>query len=476
MWHLPDDLRAQIEAALGEPWPDDASARTAVLTRLRVEDPDLYRAVIAELSGSPVALTVEVENRRRMRRERLEDLILGWARKRSQTGEIIVHRRRLHVVLLLAGGVALLALMGLSLVARPPQPTVPASIAPASAPPLSSGSRAPGPGSPGAGASRPRTPEATSDRGTPLPPDAGAPASPATALPRPPLPPFPPAPIMTPAPRPSRPAEAGDPDIPELPDADDAPPGTAQPGDRPAARDGAAQVVVFSAQGTASSSTPMPFNTPGRASETGPVVYEPDRTLSASATQAARSPGADPPNPTTPPPAPPAGARLSGRLLTGISLVPNLTVPVAAGSGTPEAVWLGEASVDAAGLLRVVFTRVVVDQRERQVHAIALDHGAQRPGLAAATVMRTPDAAAAAVRVGMEAASDYLRLLSQQRQVTITNGWATINAGEPPPLWAVAAGRLAGLMAQWQASDRPVPVTEVRAGTPITILILQGGP
>ncbi len=171
-----------------------------------------------------------------------------------------------------------------------------------------------------------------------------------------------------------------------------------------------------------------------------------------------------------------AGQMTAARLVTALALVPGAgSMPVVATSDSPTWTWLGDATMGTDGLVQITFHTVVGEQSALPVRAIALDATSRRPGLDAQVKTVARNTAATIVGAALRATSDYVQALLQQRQVTITNGWATITAGEAPPLWMLLGSRLAELLApRGQDAARPIQVAEVSAGTRLTILILQG--
>jgi len=148
---------------------------------------------------------------------------------------------------------------------------------------------------------------------------------------------------------------------------------------------------------------------------------------------------------------------------------------VAATDG-PPLTWLGEATLGADGLVQITFHTVVGEQAGTPVRAFALDGTARRPGLEAQVKTVARNTAAGVIGAALRSTTDYVQALLQQRQVTITNGWASITTGEAPPFWMLLGSRLAELLApRAQEASRPIQVAEVPAGTECVILVLHRG-
>ncbi len=176
--------------------------------------------------------------------------------------------------------------------------------------------------------------------------------------------------------------------------------------------------------------------------------------------------------------APGAGQMMTAKLVTALALVPGAgSMPVVATSESPAATWLGDATMGTDGLVQITFHTLVGEQSALSVRAIAIDATSKRPGLDAQMRTVARNTAAAVINAALRSTSDYVQALLQQRQVTITNGWATITTGEAPPLWMLFGSRLAEHLAPRGSPDasRPLQVAELPAGTTLTILILQGG-
>jgi hypothetical protein len=165
----------------------------------------------------------------------------------------------------------------------------------------------------------------------------------------------------------------------------------------------------------------------------------------------------------------------AARLATALALMQGGgLMPVVAASESPGLTWLGEASLGPDGLVQITFLTVVSDQTAESVRAIALDSTSRRPGLEAHVKTVARNTASAVVGAALRSTADYVQALVQQRQVTLTNGWATITTGEVPPFWMLLGSRVAELLApRAQETTRPISVAELPAGTGLTILVLH---
>ncbi|MDR5693740.1 MAG: hypothetical protein QN198_09840 [Armatimonadota bacterium] len=166
---------------------------------------------------------------------------------------------------------------------------------------------------------------------------------------------------------------------------------------------------------------------------------------------------------------------MDAQLATGVALTPGIAHPVVAETTEPHVQWIGEATVDRAGLVQIAFSSAVQEGREYSGFAIALDPRGQHPGISGRSSTHSAAAVSRIVGASMKAVGDYTQALLRAKRVTMVNGWASIRADEPPPFWSLVAARLAEVLNDLEESRRSVRVTEVPAGTPVTILVLQGG-
>jgi len=153
---------------------------------------------------------------------------------------------------------------------------------------------------------------------------------------------------------------------------------------------------------------------------------------------------------------------------------PDCGVP----GGCPERItWLGQASFQGGERVQVTLSAAVSGGNAFKISAQAV--GSDRvPGLQARVSRRTPQAASQIAALAAAAVSDYLKAVSQQGQVTITNGWIQVTQGQAAPFWVYAAGRLADWLAELGKQTQGfVQVAEVAPDTPVTVLIIgaEGG-
>jgi hypothetical protein len=453
-WFVDDKTRREIEAALGEPLPSPTSQEFRVLMqRLAVENPDLRQRILEVLSASPVELPSERHARRLGRQALLRRLLVGWLERETFAGDVVWDKRR---ILASAFGAMALLLVAMFVVNRaiwqPPAPR-------------SSGA--------------PVVPQ-------PIPTQSRSRAE-ARALPSPPS--WPRLPVPTPAPRrtptyeiangrvpspvpplvPRRPP-AGLPPYPEGPGslawplgpAATEPSPSAKPADSlvhevPAGREPSRTLIVYDAQSSAVSGG-------ASAPPQGGMTYQR---------------GPQPPTVIASPPALSvalrAGQMTAARLATALALMQGAgPMPVVAASESPGLTWLGEATLGPDGLVQLTFHTAVGDQAAESVRAIALDVTSRRPGLEAQVRTVARNTASAVVGAALRSTADYVQALVQQRQVTLTNGWATITTGEVPPFWMLLGSRVAELLApRTQETTRPISVAELPAGAGLTILVLH---
>jgi hypothetical protein len=455
-WFIDDKTRQEIEAALGEPLPPPTSEEFRTLMhRLAAENPDLRQRILEALSASPVELPSERHARRLSRQAFIRRLLFGWLRRETFAGDVVWDKRRILASAFGGMAVLLVAMFAVNRATwqRPAERSSTAQVIPQPAPtqPLSRAEARTLPAPP----SWPGLP-------VPTPPARPAPTS-STAASRVESPVLPLVPRRPPADLPPYPEGLGSLAWPPVP----------APAERPPAAK-PAQLVV------------QEFTERREPSRTL-IVYE---TRSSAASSAASAPpqgamvyerGAPPPPAAVPSPAATAALRAgqmtAARLATALALVQGAgPMPVVATSEGPMLTWLGDATLGADGLIQITFHTVVGDQAAASVRAIALDATSRRPGLEAQVKTVARNTAAAVVGAALRSTSDYVQALVQQRQVTITNGWATITTGEVPPFWMLLGSRLAELLApRTQEAARPMNVAEVPSGAGLTILVLQGG-
>ena len=455
-WFVDDKTRREIETALGEPLPPPTSEEfRTLMQRLAAEHPDLRQRILEALSASPVELPSERHARRLDRQAFIRRLLFGWLRRETFAGDVVWDKRR---ILASAFGTMALLLVAMfavnqatwqpptersstAQVVPQPVPTQPLSRAEARtlpSPPSWPGLPAPIPTPPQA----PTSSTAASRVVLPVPP----------LVPRRPLadlPPYPegpgslawfPGPAPAEQPPSAKPAQLVVQEFTER-------------------REPSRTLIVYDTQSSAASSA-------ASAPPQGALVYE----------RGAPQPPVGVPSP-APAAALRAGQMTAARLATALALVQGAgPMPVVATSDGPMLTWLGDATLGADGLIQITFHTVVGDRAAASVRAIALDAVSRRPGLEAQVKTVARNTAAAVVGAALRSTADYVQALVQQRQVTLTNGWATITTGEVPPFWMLLGSRLAELLApRTQEAARPMSVAEVPAGAGLTILVLQGG-
>lgn len=464
-WFIDDKTRKDIEEVLGGPLPPPTSEEFLVLMqRLAAENPDLRRRILEALSASPVELPSERHQRRLDRQALIRRLLFGWLQRETFAGDVVWDKRRILASAFGAMAVLLVAMFAVNqAVWQPPvtqEPPVPAAPRPATSAPPSRSTAPAMPTSP----ERPRipVPAAMAPTSSPLP------EMPATHIPQvgpagriPPLPPgaavrrlanppvFPDAPPI--------PAWLAAPPTADLQPASSSPRLIIQ--EAPERTEPSRTLIVYQAQQAAA--------LPGAgAPPQGAVVYDRGGQITAAAV---------PPTPTGPTLRP--GHLAAARLVTALALVPGAgAMPVVAASDAPALTWLGEATLGADGLVQITFHTAIGEQTSVPVRAVALDATSRRPGLEAQVRTVARNTAAAVVGAALRSTQDYVQALLQQRQVTITNGWATITTGEVPPFWMLLGSRLAELLApRAQEAARPIQVAEMPAGAQLAILVLQAG-
>jgi|GEM_PF-1895842 len=424
MWAVEDGLKERVEQALGEGWPKDPSALASYLARLQVEDPELYRETIEAISGSSVPLTVDAQQRRLERRNQIWALLLGWVGKQSQTGDLLPRRPRI----LAAGVVGMVGIfvMVMALAAMGRRHQLPAR---RDVPPVHRESPV----------GKPEIPEPSPRLATPpLLPDLPLPPHEGSSLPSSSLP---------------------------------VNPGLVRESSGRRSTSRSNQVVIFETKTVHEASSLLMFEAPKTSPGAGgsAAATQEEEPSSVSLQTGEEDRGSRRVSPFA------VGRRLDALLVTGVALIPGISHPVVAETKEPHTLWIGEATVDRAGFVQMTFSSAVQDRQEYGGLAIALDPGGQRPGIPGRTTSHSASAVSRIVGATMKAVSDYTQALLKAQRVTMINGWASIRADEPPPLWSLVAARLADILSDLQESRRPVPITEIPSGTPVTILVLQGG-
>jgi hypothetical protein len=451
---MDEKTRQAIEAALGGPLPPLSSEEfRPLLQRLATENPDLRQRILEALSASPVELPSERHARRLGRQAVLRRLLVGWLERETFAGDVVWDKRR---ILASAFGAMALLLVAMFVVNRATwQPLadrsqrvqVPAKDTPVPSPSRAEARALPSP------PSWPRLPvPAPTPRRTPTYEIANG----RVGSPVPPL-----VPRRPPAGLPPYPEGPGSLAWPLGPVATEPSP-SAKPANGlvhevPAGREPSRTLIVYDAP---SSAVPSGTSAPPQGGMTYPR-------------------GSQPPTGVASPPALPvalrAGQMTAARLATALALMQGAgPMPVVAASESPGLTWLGEATLGPDGLVQITFLTVVSDQTAESVRAIALDAASRRPGLEAYVKTVARNTASAVVGAALRSTADYVQALVRQRQVTLTNGWATITTGEVPPFWMLLGSRVAELLApRTQETTRPISVAELPAGAGLTILVLH---
>jgi|DewCreStandDraft_2_1066082.scaffolds.fasta_scaffold00172_102 hypothetical protein len=423
MWTVDSELSRRVEQVLGESWPRDPGALASYLARLQVEHPELYRETIEAISGSSVPLTADAQQRRLERRNQIWALLLGWVGKQSQTGDLLPRRPRI----LAAGVVGMLGIfvMVMAMAAMGRRHQLPAR---KDVPPVHRESPV----------GKPEIPEPSPKLAPPLLPDLPLPSHQGSSF-----------------------STGSIPANPRL---------VREPSGR-RATPRSNQVVIFETKTAQEVSSLLMFEAPKTPSGAGgpAAATQEEEPSSVSLRTEEEDQGSRRVSPFV------VGRRLDALLVTGVALIPGISHPVVAETKEPHTVWIGEATVDRAGFVQMTFPSAVQNRQEYSGLAIALDPGGQRPGIPGRITSHSASAVSRIVGATMKAVSDYTQALLKAQRVTMINGWASIRADEPPPLWSLVAARLADVLSDLQESRRPVPITEVPSGTPVTILVLQGG-
>ena len=169
-----------------------------------------------------------------------------------------------------------------------------------------------------------------------------------------------------------------------------------------------------------------------------------------------------------------AGTRLSGRLVTGILVVPGgPPAPVVVEAGDPPGIWLGQAVLALGGRVQITL-QLAGQDRVHAVRALALDPERLVPGLTGRTSMELPAAGPAMATAALGAAADYAQTAARQGNVGAFDGWDPFSGGGPAPAWTYVAARLAQALDTRGLSGTRMPATEIPAGAQIVILVMGG--
>jgi len=168
------------------------------------------------------------------------------------------------------------------------------------------------------------------------------------------------------------------------------------------------------------------------------------------------------------------GTRLSGRLVTGILVVPGgPPAPVVVEAGDPPGIWLGQAVLAPGGRVQITL-QLAGQDRVHAVRALALDPQRLVPGLTGRTSTEPPAAGPAMATAALGAAADYAQTAARQGNVGAFDGWDPFAGGGPAPAWTYVAARLAQALDPRGLSGTRMPVTEIPAGAQTVILVMGG--
>lgn len=174
------------------------------------------------------------------------------------------------------------------------------------------------------------------------------------------------------------------------------------------------------------------------------------------------------------------GQVITARLVIGLALAPGLEPsPVLAVSDTPkwcgiescpQVTWLGQATYVGGHRVQMKITTALVEKHAYSVQAIGFGPD-MVAGVPAAMSAKTPTIAAQIIGAAITATSDYLKLLGEQRRVTITSEWFTVTQSANPDFWASFLNRITEVMF---SPSRPatVEVAEIAPMTELRLLVL----
>ncbi len=175
------------------------------------------------------------------------------------------------------------------------------------------------------------------------------------------------------------------------------------------------------------------------------------------------------------------GQVIGVRLVTGIALVKGLEPsPFVAVSDMPrwcgaevcpEVTWLGHAAYSGGGRVQLQISAAVVNRRMYAVRAVALGPD-MIAGLPAAVATETPTVAGQIIAAALAAVNDYLRVLEQQRRVTVTNEWLTVTPSAAPDFWTQLLSRITDVVGFSPSRGATVEVVEVAPMTAVRFLVL----
>jgi hypothetical protein len=139
--------------------------------------------------------------------------------------------------------------------------------------------------------------------------------------------------------------------------------------------------------------------------------------------------------------------------------------------GCPGVTWIGTAR-SSGSAVQVTFTSAVTDDgRQVSVQAAALDESGAAV-LRARTSVVPQDLASSIAAAAIGGAADYLQRVMDQRNVTITNGFAVITQQGAPDLGAAVGTRVLRLFDPGPQQSALTRVVELDRGIRIKVLVL----
>ena len=408
----------QIRDALGDGVDLSPENTPAVLARLAVEAPAIYSEVLAQISGSQIRLDSEAELHKRRRRSTLRRLFFSWGEYETDVGDRIFAKRNIAAAApLSAAALTLVVLAGALVFGHRPIP----STDPRAAALVMSPRAATAPALGGV-VSRERQAIAMTEFPTSLlRPEDPAPFRVSTAgfavgSSANPI-------VVRPEPAPAQDAGVS------------ARPGTAVP------------VIYNRAAGPAAdrpavSDVPSPMEPAGEAVESARLLAP--------------------------------GTRLSGRLVTGILVVPNgPPAPAVVEVDNPPGIWLAQAVLSPGGRVQITLTLSGQD-RARPVRGLALDPEHQLPGLTGRTSMELPVAGAAVATAALGAAAEYAQAAARQANMGALDRWDPLSGGQTASAWTYVAAGLAQALDTRGVTGTRMPATEIPVGARMIILVMGG--
>lgn len=175
-----------------------------------------------------------------------------------------------------------------------------------------------------------------------------------------------------------------------------------------------------------------------------------------------------------------AGQVVTARLITGLALAPGLDpTPVFAVSDTPgwcgaascpQVTWLGQATYAGGHRVQIRIFGALLARQSYPVQAIAMGTDLMA-GVPASVSTQTPTVAAQIITAAIAASTDYLRMLGEQHQVTISSEWVTVTQSSTPDFLAHLLSRITEAIFTPNRTAN-VEVAEIAPMTELRILIL----